>query len=71
MTYMTAQSFTDQLQGKSVQVLFDNVTSVAYINRLGGSCEKLSTLISTLWSFVHDHDIELLHLARVKNVHTD
>ena len=70
---MMVQSFADQLQGKGVQILSDNITSVAYINRFGGSCEKLSTVMSTLWSFAHDHNIELStkHLAGVKNVHAD
>ena len=72
-TYMTLQSLGDQLRGKSIQVLSDNITSVVYINRLGGSSEKLNTLMSTIWCFAHNHAIELCakHLAGVKNVHAD
>ena len=43
VVYLTLQSFVSFWEGKCVQVLSDNLTMVAYINRLGGSCSKLTT----------------------------
>ncbi len=45
------QSFRKQLTGKCVQVLSDNICSVAYINHLGGPKEKLSSLMEDIWHY--------------------
>ena len=70
---LTITSFVTSLEGKCVQVLSDNITTVAYINRLGGSCTKLTTLMSMMWFYAHSHSIELTarHLVGVKNVRAD
>ena len=61
----TIQSLHQQLAGKNVQVLSDNVTMVAYINRMGGSSEHLSNLMTTLWTTAKAKNITLSarHLA--------
>ena len=46
--YMTLQSLVTHLEGKSVQILLDNVTTIAYINCLGGSSQLMSDLMTTL-----------------------
>ena len=50
---MTLQSMKQQIQGKHIQVLSDNVTTVAYINHMGGPSKELSDLMSTIWAYIH------------------
>ena len=71
--YMSLQSLVDDLKGKSVQILSDNVTTVAYINRLGGGSELMSNLMTTIWSFAQNHNIQLTaqHLASILNGRAD
>ena len=71
--YMTIQSFKDHLKGRNVQVLSDNVTTVAYINHMGGPCKNLTDLMTTLWSYTHELKINLTakHLAGAKNFQAD
>ena len=67
--YMTLQSLCANLRNKVVQVLSDNVTTVAYINRLGGASQQMSDLMTTIWSFALNHNIQLTarHLSGVLN----
>ena len=44
----SVKSFVDSLAGKNVRILSDNITCVAYINRLGGSSQDL-TVTKQLW----------------------
>ena len=57
--YMALQTFRKQLAGLHVQVLSDNITSVAYINRLGGSSRDLSDLMTTIWTCAQESGITL------------
>ncbi len=59
------QSFKEVLTGKCVQVLTDNICSVAYINHLGGPKERLSNLMEDIWALAHKYQITLSarHLA--------
>ena len=43
------QSFQESINGKNVQILSDNVTTVAYINRMGGNSKELNDLMNTIW----------------------
>ena len=58
-------SFRDYVTGKHLQVLLDNIVTVAYINWLVGSSQLLSNLMTTIWSTAEKYNIHLSsrHLA--------
>ena len=66
-------SFKANLKNKKVQVLTDNISCVAYINRLGGISPELSKLAQALWDITYEHGMELSakHLAGRLNVTAD
>ena len=70
---LTLESFQHELSGKRVQVLSDNISSVAYINHLGGPSSDLSELVTSLWITTHQYDIELsaAYLADSDNTRAD
>ena len=67
------RSFRNVLKGSQVQVLSDNVTSVAYINQLGGSSLVMTKLMTTIFVYCHELGINLTsrYLARRSNQHAD
>lgn len=70
---MGIQSFRDQLKGHTVQLLSDNITTIAYLNNLGGSEKKLSDLATGIWSECYRMGIHLhaRHLAGKDNCLAD
>ena len=64
---MTILSFKNQLKGRRVQILSDNVTTVAYINHLGGASQDLSDLMTTMWASAQQINVTLSakHLSGV------
>ena len=70
---MAIQSFRNQLEGRNVQLLSDNITTIAYLNNLGGSEKKLSELATAIWSECYQLDICLhaKHLAGKDNCLAD
>lgn len=71
--HMAILSFEQQLRGKTVQVLTDNISACAYINNLGGPSIKLTNLMSALWADCSRLGITLTarHLAGVLNIQAD
>ena len=71
--YQALQAFQEKIKGKHVQILSDNVTTVAYINHMGGSTQELSDLMTTIWNFAQNLGVTLTskHLAGVKNIQAD
>ena len=71
--YKTLQSFQNDLKGKAVQVLSDNVTAVAYINKMGGSSMIMSDLMKSIFVLTQENDIQLSakFLAGKLNNHAD
>ena len=57
--YRTLQSMEGLVKGKNVQILSDNITTVAYINHLGGPSQHLSDLMSTIWVYAHSIQVNL------------
>ena len=43
-------SFAPYIQGKCVQIVSDNITTVAYLNHLGGPVQELSVLTETIFT---------------------
>ncbi len=56
---MAIISFSDHLRGKHVQLLSDNITTVAYLNHLGGPNLKLSKLTTAIWAECYHKGIHL------------
>ena len=67
------QSFRNVLHNSCVQVLSDNLTSVAYINHLGGTSRLMSRLMTMLFVTAHELGITLTakYLAGDVNGHAD
>ena len=42
--YLSIKAFLPQLTGKTIQVLSDNITSVAYLNHMGGTVSELTVI---------------------------
>ena len=74
---MAVQSFRKEIKGnttkKHVQILSDNITTVAYINKMGGSSTDLTRVMTTLWSTANELNIVLSarYLAGRKNLEAD
>ena len=71
--YKTIISLREVLKGKTVQVMSDNITTVAYINKLGGTSSIMSDLMTTIFMAAHELKIDLTakYLAGVQNTHAD
>ena len=72
--WLTLKHFLPQLQGTAVDVISDNSTTVAYINKVGGTqSPSLCCLALDVWAWCRQHDIYLVasHLSGDKNVLTD
>jgi len=67
------KAFAPYIKNQVVQVLSDNITTVAYISHLGGPSAELSQLARAVWAEAIDLNVELRakHLAGVENVHAD
>lgn len=70
---MTLLSFHDTLCGKVVQILSDNVTTVACINNLYTPSQELGQLMTDIWIMAHKLGVTLVakHLAGRLNVLAD
>jgi ribonuclease HI len=67
------KSFRHLLKNRNVQILSDNITTVAYLNHLGGPSPSLTKLMTSIWMEAHEAGIRLSarHLAGVQNTHAD
>ena len=71
---LTLKHFLPQLQGTPVDVISDNTTTVAYINKVGGTqSPSLRRLALDTWEWCRQHDIFLVasHLSGDRNVLAD
>ena len=71
--FLSLKSFIKQVAGKSILVLSDNVSTVAYINMQGGTSQNLTNIATNIWTFVVKNQIhiQVRHLSGVKNVVAD
>lgn len=56
---LVLESFISQVQGKHIQIVSDNITTVAYLNHLGGPCMELNYVASGIWEVALEHNILL------------
>jgi hypothetical protein len=66
-------SLSETIQGKILQILSDNVTTVCYINMQGGPSQELTEIATAIWALALDKGIILSakHLRGIYNVHAD
>ena len=72
--WLTLQHFLPQVRDTAVDVLTDNSTTVAYINKEGGTqSPTLCYLALDLWAWCRQHGIYLVanHISGVRNVLAD
>ena len=67
---MALHAFKGQITGKSIQIVLDNITTVAYLNHLGGSTQQLSKIASAICTFAYENNVSLSarHHAGKKNM---
>ena len=70
---LALKSFQCQTRGKAVQILSDNITTVAYVNHLGGKDREFTDLTKTIFMQCQDNQVQLQikHLAGVLNERAD
>ena len=70
---LSMMSLLPNLQGKSVQVLCDNVVAVAYVNFQGGPSKPLTSLAKAIWSLALENRIQIVakHLSGSSNTWAD
>lgn len=70
---MALHSFLPIIKGKAVQIVSDNIWTMAYLNHLGGSVKELSDMAKAIWSLAFHHSIQISarYLAGKENVLAD
>lgn len=70
---LALKSFGPHIRGKSVQILSDNITTVACLNRLYTPSQELGQLVKRVWLEAHawEVDVQAKYLAGHLNQHAD
>jgi hypothetical protein len=70
---MGLHSFLPLVTGKSVEIVSDNISTVAYLNHLGGPAQDLSEIATAIWSLAFQHNMHITarHLAGRDNTLAD
>ena len=70
---MALHTFGGELVGKAVRIVTDNVSTMVYINKLGGSSQNLTALAKDIWMVCNKFNITLsaTFLAGCLNVEAD
>ena len=71
--FLGLKTFLKEVTGKSVLILSDNISTVAYINMQGGSSQNLSNIATNIWTLLVENQIhvQVRHLSGIKNVIAD
>lgn len=71
--YLSLCSLREYLAGKNVEILSDNITTVALINKFGSSDVRLDAISQAIWSFAFQNRMMLTahHISGESNVHPD
>lgn len=71
--YLSLITFLPHIEGQQVQILTDNICTVAYINLQGGPNKKLNIIARQIWALVINNKIQISakHLAGSQNVQAD
>lgn len=71
--FLSLKTFINELSGKSVLILSDNISTVAYINMQGGPSPSLTNIATNIWSLIVTNHIEvkMRHLSGNRNYVAD
>lgn len=71
--FMALVSFRQELRGKTFQIHSDNITTVAYLNKMGGSSPDLNNVAMAIWTeAINNHvSISCCHIAGKDNTGAD
>lgn len=71
--YLALLSFRTTIAGKTIEVLSDNVTTVAHINKFGSSNLQLDAIAQAIWAFAFENRVSLVahHIAGTFNTQPD
>ena len=70
---LSLKAFRPVLQGKTIQILSDNITTVAYINHMGGPVQELTNIAKAIWKEVVSNNTTIVarHLSGRLNTQAD
>jgi len=65
--------FKEFLHDKTICLLCDNMTAVAYVRNMGGPISKLSELAESIWAVALKNNmyLQILHVPGLENCHAD
>lgn len=71
--YMALVSFREDLTGKTIQIRSDNITTVAYLNKMGGSSLELNKIATDIWAEAINNRVSIscCHIAGKDNTGAD
>ena len=71
--YLALLSFRTTIAGKTIEVLSDNVTTVAHINKFGSANLRLDSVAQAIWAFAFENRVSLVahHIAGTFNTQPD
>ena len=70
---LSLRAFAPHIRNKTISVLSDNITSVAYINHMGGPMEELTDIAKLIWAEAIQNNITIVakHLSGKLNTQAD
>ena len=70
---LAIHAFLTHLKGKHIRILTDNISTVAYLNHLGGSSNMLNQIATSVWATAFQHNIQISarHLPGTLNIEAD
>ena len=70
---LAIRAFTQHIKNKSLQILTDNISAIAYINYQGGPSKKLTQLAIAIWQDCIENNTLVMakFLAGRENIHAD
>lgn len=66
--FMVLVAFRDHVSGETVQVVSDNISTLAYLNHMGGTSQELNQIATAIWiEAINNHvSITCCHIAEKK-----
>lgn len=70
---MASVAFRDHVTGKTIQVVSDNISTIAYLNHMGGPSHELIQIANAIWTeAINNHvSITCCHIAGKNNIASD
>ena len=70
---LSIRAFLPHLENKTINILSDNITTIAYINHMGGPMDELTNIAKLIWAEAIQHNITIVakHLSGRLNTQAD